>query len=406
MTLTSNVHDQDLAVPSGDELVARANAFIPELVRRQAETEERTYYAPDLHERFAAAGFYRILVPRRYGGYELGLGTFMRVTMALSRGCPSTGWMFCLGAAHALVVGSLFEEAAQREFFRDPDFICPAVVAPGGTAQRTASGWRLNGTWRYCSGAPYATYLLGHAIITDDQGSEPRPLMFMIPREQWKLLPDWGDQLGLKGTGSHSIQIENAEIPAEFAIETMLGEVDVSKGTPGTRLHGNPMYGAAPMSSMSIEGASIAVGMAQGALDAYTDLMLNRTTLFPPIVPRAQDPDYQRWYGQAVGMVDAAEAATLGVIARWDELCAAGPEVFTPEQDLRVAMVCKEAAELAWRAVAEVIFPTSGSSSVRTGERIERVWRDLSTGRSHAGFAIMLTTIGNRMLTKAKLGIT
>jgi 3-hydroxy-9,10-secoandrosta-1,3,5(10)-triene-9,17-dione monooxygenase len=86
------------------EIIARAEAIAPTLVARQAETEQRTYYAQDTHEAFAEAGFYRILVPRRYGGYEFGIDTFLRVSTALARGCPSTAWMFCLGAPGRLAV--------------------------------------------------------------------------------------------------------------------------------------------------------------------------------------------------------------------------------------------------------------------------------------------------------------
>src|SRR4051794_19898306 len=151
---------------TADEVVARAEAIAATLVGRQAETEERTFYAEDTHEEFARAGFYRILVPRRYGGYEFGIDTFMRVTMALTRGCPSTGWMYCLGHAHSIVVASLFDERTQAELFAGGDFISPATVMPSGKAQRTDDGdWILSGTWNYCSGSPYATHFIGHTLV-------------------------------------------------------------------------------------------------------------------------------------------------------------------------------------------------------------------------------------------------
>jgi 3-hydroxy-9,10-secoandrosta-1,3,5(10)-triene-9,17-dione monooxygenase len=131
-----------------EDLIALAEAIAPSLTDRQAETEKRTFYAPDVHERFAKAGFYRILVPRRYGGYEYGIDTFLRVSMALARGCPSTGWMYCLGAAHALVAATFFEQRAQDELFADTDFICPLLIVPNGAAQRAGDGhWTLSGTW-------------------------------------------------------------------------------------------------------------------------------------------------------------------------------------------------------------------------------------------------------------------
>ena len=60
------------------QIIARAAEIGPTLVERQAETEERTSYAPDTHEAFREAGFYRLLVPRRYGGYEFDIATFVR----------------------------------------------------------------------------------------------------------------------------------------------------------------------------------------------------------------------------------------------------------------------------------------------------------------------------------------
>ena len=55
------------------EIVARAEALAPGLVERQAETEELRYYPQRTHEELDEAGLYRILVPRRYGGYEFDL---------------------------------------------------------------------------------------------------------------------------------------------------------------------------------------------------------------------------------------------------------------------------------------------------------------------------------------------
>ncbi|WP_433241307.1 acyl-CoA dehydrogenase family protein [Streptosporangium sp. CA-135522] len=411
MTVVTSVAEHGSPLPpepglTPAEIIARAEAIAPTLVGRQAETEERTFYAQDTHEEFARAGFYRILVPRRYGGYEFGVDTFMRVSMALARGCPSTAWMYLFGAAHALPVATLFDERAQAELFGSGDFICPATVAPTGSAERTADGdWVLNGTWTYCSGAPYATHFLGHTLVSPGEGLPPAPMMFIIPRSQWQRLDDWGRQLGLKGSGSHSIAIDNARIPEHFTLPTHMSQVSVTEGTPGRALHDNPEYGGGPLSFMLLELGALAVGMAKGALDAYEELMRTRTTSFFPIVSRAEDPDYQFKYGEATGMIAAAEAAMLNAIQQWSDTCAKGSAAFTREQELRLATISREAVRLCWRAVEGHLFPTAGSSSVRSGERIERVWRDMSTLHSHAGLGIFLSTLANRELARARFGI-
>ncbi|MFH8385291.1 acyl-CoA dehydrogenase family protein [Kitasatospora sp. NPDC018058] len=386
------------------DVIARAEALAATLPERQAETERRGFYAQDTHEAFSRAGLYRILVPRRFGGYGFGAETFMKVSMALARGCPSTGWMYLFGAAHALVAATLFDERTQAEVFARGEFICPATVAPAGTAQPDGEGgWVLDGTWNYCSGSPYATHFIGHTMVPGGEGEPPAPLMFIAPRDQWERLDDWGDQLGLKGSGSHSIRMRGARVPAHHTLGGHLSQIAVTDSTPGRVLHG-PEYGGGPLSFMLLELGVLAVGMAKGALDAYEQLMLTRTTSFFPIVSRTEDPDYQFRYGEATGRIATAEAAVLHATRQWQELCREGADAFTRETELRLATISREAVRLCWGAVEGQLFPTAGSSSVRAGERIERVWRDLSTLHSHAGNGVFLSSLANRELAQAHFG--
>ncbi|MEO6504181.1 MAG: acyl-CoA dehydrogenase family protein [Jatrophihabitantaceae bacterium] len=384
-----------------EEIVRRAEAIAPTLVERQAETEQRTFYAPDTHETFLKAGFYRILVPRRYGGYEFGPDTFLRVTMALARGCPSTGWMYSLGAAHALNVASLFSEQAQEELFASGDFICPAVAPPSGSAHREQDGkWRLDGTWNYCSGAPYATHFLGHTLVPSDDGAL-EPMAFVVPRSGWERLDDWGQHLGLRGSGSHSITISGAVIEEHLALRGVhVVNADVSHGTPGLDLHGNPQFAGGLLSWMCMGLAALAVGIAQGALDAYEELMRTKMTFFPPIVERSESLDYQLWHGSALRMVGAAQASLMGAAQQWVDACGA----FTQEANLDITAICTQVIEMCWRAVEGHLFRTAGTSALRQGERIERLWRDLSMLYTHAG-PVFLASGASREHSKSRLGL-
>lgn len=410
MTITTSVTEQAFPQPPEPDLtpagvVARAEAIAPTLVERQAETEQRTRYASDTHEEFLRAGFFRILVPRRYGGYEFGIDTFARVAMALARGCPSTGWMYLFGAAHAIAAATLFDEVGQADLFRDGDFVCPATVAPNGTARRVDGGWIVDGTWGYCSGSPYATHFIGHTLVSQEDGQPPAPLLFAMPRSSWRLEDDWGAQLGLRGSGSNSISATDTFVPDHRALHTHLSQVEVDKGTPGRTLHGNPDYGGGPLSLMLLELGMLAVGMAKGALDAYEDLMRSRNTIFAPIGPRTLDVDYQFRFGEATGMIATAEAAVLDAVRQWHDISAQGPAAVTRAQELRLATISREAVRLCWRAVEGQLFPTAGSSSVRAGQRIERVWRDMSTLHSHAGLGVFLSSLANRELAKVHFGV-
>ncbi|PNE20921.1 acyl-CoA dehydrogenase [Amycolatopsis sp. BJA-103] len=387
------------------EILARAERIAATLVERQQETERRGYYGLDTHNELLNAGFYRLLVPRRYGGYEFGIDTHMRVVSALARGCPSTAWMYTFGASHAHLIGTLFGEETQNELFAGGDFICPGVVAPVGFAEQAEDGgWIVDGVFRYASGSPYATHFVGQTFIAGAEGEPPTQLMFVVPRDKWERLDDWGAQLGLKGSGSHSVKIEKAHIPAHYAlVGTHMGLTSVVGGTPGLELHGNRLYGGSVLAPLNFQVGALAVGMATGALDAYGELMRERKTAYPPFGSRAEDPDYQLRYGEAAGRIEAARAAMRDMLRQWHETAENGSA--TREVELRMSIISREIVRMAWTAVSDILFPTAGTSAVRAGERLERIWRDMSTLHTHAGVNIYLATMATRELARLALDI-
>ncbi|MEJ0046102.1 MAG: acyl-CoA dehydrogenase family protein [Rhodospirillales bacterium] len=100
MDSASAVHVVSLPAPTPAELLARARTMIPALRERavQAEADRRIpdETIADLHE----AGFFRILQPKRWGGYEMDPQAFFDVQMALAEGCMSTGWVFGVVGGH------------------------------------------------------------------------------------------------------------------------------------------------------------------------------------------------------------------------------------------------------------------------------------------------------------------
>jgi 3-hydroxy-9,10-secoandrosta-1,3,5(10)-triene-9,17-dione monooxygenase len=166
-----------------DEMVARAVALRPRLVADQEATERRTYYSQEMHEAFLAAGFYHLYVPRRYGGYEFDVPTYVRVVQEIARGCVSTAWCLGLAMNHALMVGSWWPQEAQDEIFAGGDFRCASVAAPVGRAARTDAGWEINGQVAFASGVPWSTYYMGQAILPGD-GDPPPLLLFVAPRSE------------------------------------------------------------------------------------------------------------------------------------------------------------------------------------------------------------------------------
>ena len=205
-----------------EEMVARAVALRPRLVAEQEATEQRTYYSREMHEAFLAAGFYHLYVPRRYGGYEFDVPTYVRVVQEIARGCVSTAWCLGLAMNHALMVGSWWPRRPRTRS-------SPAATSAARRWRRRSAarrgpttGWEINGQVAFASGVPWSTYYMGQALLpapADAAPDDPPPLLlFVAPREEWEMLDDWGDMLGLKGSGSHSIRFDGTRIPAELGL--------------------------------------------------------------------------------------------------------------------------------------------------------------------------------------------
>jgi 3-hydroxy-9,10-secoandrosta-1,3,5(10)-triene-9,17-dione monooxygenase len=368
-------------------MLARAEAIWPQLLDQQAQTEERTYYSEAVHKQFLEAGFYRVLQPRRFGGYEFDVPTFYKLAMTIARGCPSTSWCLTLASAHVLQFASLFSEESQvAAFGTDGEFRSPLRALPRGSATRTNDGWLINGTWDFCSGAPYATHFMGTTIDASTTDGTPQLLLFILPRAQWTMLDDWGDLMGLRGSGSHSIAVDNVLGGDRSVVPAVMHDVDVSAGSAGLRIHGNPMYAGRYLGFFGAELGSIIVGTARAALDEYERLSRTKTTTFPPVIPRHLHPDFQQPLGVALGMIDTAEAAVLYVGERYMEYCrrgAEGGEPFSLEEDLRLHAVASHAGRLAWDAMDLLIRKAGSNSAARNGQRMQRYLRDLVTYRSH-----------------------
>jgi 3-hydroxy-9,10-secoandrosta-1,3,5(10)-triene-9,17-dione monooxygenase len=370
-----------------DELVARARALRPRLVADQAATEERSTYSPEMHQAFLDAGIYHLYVPRRYGGYEFDVPTYARVVQEISRGCVSTGWGLGLCINHALQVASWWPQSAQDAIFAGGDFRGGSVAAPVGTATRTADGWEINGQVAFASGSPYGTFYMGQALLPpEDPTAPPGLLVFVAPRSEWEMLDDWGDLLGLKGSGSNSLRFDGTRIPAEWAFEGSLLDIPVEGGTHGSRLHGNPMYSGRPMTIFTLSLAAVTVGGVFNALDEYERLLRTKSTPIPPFRPRVEDPQHHGWFGRAVTRAKVAEMLLHQAAAEHMERCRANVEDgvdYSYGDDMTLAATMREVIILCWDIVNEDLWQTVGASVARDGERMPRVFRDMAIAVAH-----------------------
>jgi 3-hydroxy-9,10-secoandrosta-1,3,5(10)-triene-9,17-dione monooxygenase len=400
VTDTKTAGGARLRIPEPDltpaEMIRRAQALRPMLRAQQEEAERLGHYTPEVHQAFLDAGFYRLFQPRRFGGYEFPMETYFKVSIEIGAGDPGSAWCLGLGLHHALLVGSHWSAEAQEEIFTsvNGDFIAPHRAVPGGTATKVPGGYRVQGTWRYSSGVPYATHFIGAAMLAADDG-QLQMVNITVPKGQFDIVPgSWGDgeSFGLQSSGSFTVNVDDVVIPEHFVAPFVLfGGPD---GTPGTDLHGNPLY----LGRLGgfYHGSLVApqVGAARAALDEYAALMRDgKPGGFgqPPWQPRIDNPHLQHSFGLALAMTDAAEAILIRSGQMYSEYCelwASEGRSFSLEDDLRLWTQNQQAGKLAFEAI-ELLWRTSDTSTTgRRGHPLQRYYRDVSMYRGHVASQI------------------
>ncbi len=366
-----------------DDLVRRAAAMIPTLRERQVECERLGRIPQPTNDEFVAAGFYRILQPRRFGGYEFGMPTFVRVMMEISRGCASSGWVLALTGGHAIMLSAFFSEQAQIDVYGSAgDFRGPSRTPPWVVAQPVDGGYVLNGEWNYVSGCDIATHVIGGIKVVSAASDEPR--VGIVDRKDFDIVDDW-DTIGMRGTGSRRVVVRDAFIP-EYRTIPPMRDAFGSRNAPGRRVHTNPVYVAGRLVSVLFEEmAAVAVGLAKGALDVYERELCSSRLQTPPYPLRSETPEYQRHFGEAWAMIQTAEATVLHIAEQYMEYARQDVEEeipFSDERDLQLQLLEQYATRLAGDAV-DLMFRTAGTHVARSSSMLQRYFRDMAVLKTH-----------------------
>jgi 3-hydroxy-9,10-secoandrosta-1,3,5(10)-triene-9,17-dione monooxygenase len=385
----STTSTQSIPVPepglTQEEMVQRARDMIGVLRERQEECERIGRLPDETSREFIEAGFYRILQPRRFGGYEFDLPTFTRVAIALARGCPASGWTYTLTAGHAHMLAALWPEEGQIDIYgADGEVRMPGRFRPG-TATPMDGGYRVSGTWDYVSGCDSATHLAFGFMLGDDPsaGELATDFIGVVDYGDCEIIDNW-DVLGLRGTGSKRVVVEDVFVPERRTIDSIF-RID-APAAAGRTVHEAPIYREGGIGGLIFsETASVAIGTAWGVLDLYEESMRKRKTTVLPLIPMTEHAQYPRFFGEAFQSIDVAEAALLQSdydYMDWSRRAAAGEIEYGRDRDFRLMLRKQLCAKLAYDAV-NLMMRTNGSAGMRGGAMWQRMQRDLTVLMTH-----------------------
>lgn len=351
-----------------------ATDVAPLIVARADEIEAARRLPADLAAELAAAGLFRLIVPKSLGGLELPPAEVVATIEAVAAADASVGWCLMIAATTGLTSAYLPPELAQ-ELFADPNVITGGVFAPMGKAVAEGDHYRVNGRWSWGSGTANCAWIVGGSMIFDDgamrtlSNGQPDHRMMIFPRHQVELIDTW-HSAGLKGTGSGDFAVKDVAVPRDRTVSLI-----VDKPVETGALYAFPAFGL-----LALGIAGVASGNARAALDSVKAMLAGKK---PPGSQRtaAERGANQVEIAKAEASLRSARALLYETIdAAWTRAQATGEIDVATRADLRLAAthMTRTAA-----AVTRDAYDLGGGAALYLSNPLQRRFRDAHAMTQH-----------------------
>jgi alkylation response protein AidB-like acyl-CoA dehydrogenase len=356
-------------------LVAAANDLVPLLRERGQATEAARRVSEQTIDAFRRAGFFKLMQPEHYGGYEYGFTAFIDVISELGRGCTSSAWNCAIGSIHQWLIAGFPREAQDDVWRGNPDAFACVSYAPTGTTEVVDSGFLIHGKWQFVSNVDNSQWIIVGALFpAADQGSPPSPGFLLVPKAEYTVEDTW-HVAGQAGTGSKTVVISK---PTFVPQHRRLMIADVAGGTsPGSATYANRIYRVPMLSALPVCLVSPLLGTALGAVEEFINLCGSRVTRgavggggnrlseFFPV---------QSKLAEASAMADAARLMINRDTTEVERITLQGRPL-SVDQRIRNRRDHAFAARLARDAV-DLLFSAVGGGGLALDQPIQRMWRD------------------------------
>ncbi|WP_370290526.1 acyl-CoA dehydrogenase family protein [Nocardioides sp.] len=366
---------------SATEVLAKLDEHAEEIAALGPVSEELGRLDDRAAKILRDAGVIKMLQPAVYGGYEAHPREWAEATMKAASLDGATGWLCGIVGVHPWEMAFVDPRVQEEVWGNDHDVWVGSPYAPMGVLKPVDGGYEFSGRWQFSSGTDHCDWLFLGALLGDEDGvpllDPPQLIHVLIPRSDYTIVPDSWDVVGLKGTGSKDIIVEKAIIP-EYRTITYNSLVDGSAWR--SRDLTNPTY-QMPFSAIFPLGITSAViGMAEGALAHHLAYQRGRVQITGRKVK--DDPYVMYAVADAAAEIHASRVTLLDGVSRMYDAVAAGKEYEFGERSLSR----RNQVSAAWRAARAVdeIVARSGGNGMRMAHPLQRFWRDIHMGLTHA----------------------
>ncbi len=365
-------------VRTADEVLDAVRDLLPALRERAQEAEDLRRVPEASVKSLQETGFFRLLQPARFGGVEASPVEFYRGVREIASACGSTGWVSSVLGVHPWQL-ALYDDRAQQEVWgEDSSTLVSSSYAPMGRAKAVdGGGFTFSGRWSFSSGCDHAQWVLLGGLVLGEDGSPVDFRTFLLPRADYEIVDVW-DTIGLRGTGSNDIVLEDVFVPEHRTLSFM----DTGRCFgPGQEQNTAPLY-KLPFAMVFSNSIAVPVlGMATGAYNAYLEWTRDRVRASTG--GKAKDDSFnQLRIAEAAASIDSAVMSIERNIDEALELVTAGEKI---PMALRVrARRDQVNATGAGIYAIDRMFESAGGRALKSGTPIQRFWRDAHAGRVHA----------------------
>ncbi len=375
--------------------VAVAESFYEQINELAPSIEANRRMPQNLADKMADAGLFRMLVPAQYGGQECQPQQFFDTLAATGYADGAVGWCLMIGSTTGLLSASLSPEWAQKIYGDNPHAITVGVTAPIGKAEVNSAqdGLTVSGRWPFGSGSQIANWICGGCSVTENgqprvnKHGQPEPVLAFFPADEVTIHDDTWDTSGLRGTGSHDIEVSEAFVPeGRWVVLGKRAQVD------------SPLYRFPTFGLLALGVSAVSIGIAQRAIDEFVNLAGAKT---PTGSSRAlaNRPAVQKDLAQAQAKLASARALTAAYIDEaWQQANTEGRLDQKSKAKLRLA-----ATNNAWSAVDVVdkLYHAAGGTAIYSKSKLQQCFRDVHVPTQH----IMVAQPTYEVVGKVLLGM-
>ena len=348
-------------------------------LRERADETERLRQVPDASvKELEQAGFFRMLQPKRFDGLEADPIDFYTAVSMIGSACGSTGWISSVLGVHPWQIALFHDDAQQAVWGTDTSTRLSSSYAPTGKAVVADGGYNLQGRWSFSSGSAHATWVLLGGLVSNAEGQIVDFKTFLVPREKYEVVDVW-NVVGLAGTGSNDIVVEETFIPDEFTLS--MGDTGRCFG-PGQEQNPSDLYKLPFHSLFTTTITAPIIGMARGAYAEHVEQQQQRVRAAYLGEKASSDPFAAVRIARASSEIDAAWELCMANIRQEQALVAKGEKIPIPLR-LKVRRDQVLGTQRAIDAI-DVLFESSGGRALANGTYLQRAWRDAHAGRVHA----------------------